>query len=84
MLALLTSARHMRLSRLTLLACGVGLLAGPLSPVSAVPITHYFTINPIKICNNAGTSCAPTPYYPAETYKIYSQAGVAPIFLPLQ
>lgn len=75
---------HTSLSRFTLLACGVGLLAGPLSPVSAAPITHYFTINPIKICNNAGTSCAPTPYYPEETYKIYSQVGVAPIFLPIQ
>lgn len=53
------------------------------SPTSAAEITHYFTIKPIQICNDAGASCAPTPFYPGETYTIYSQAGVAPIFLPI-
>lgn len=66
------------------LALGISLLGGAFSPVAAVPITHYFTINPIRVCNNAGASCAATPFYPDETYKIFSQAGVAPIFLPIQ
>lgn len=66
------------------LALGISLLGGAFSPVAAAPITHYFTINPIRVCNNAGASCAATPFFPDETYKIFSQAGVAPIFLPVQ
>ena len=68
----------------SLLVIGLSVLGGTQSPVSAAPITHYFTINPIRICNTAGTTCAPTPFFPNETYKIYSQVGVAPIFLPIQ
>jgi hypothetical protein len=67
-----------------MLAIGISVMGGALSPASAAPITHYFTINPIRICNDAGVSCAPTPFYPDETYKIYSQVGVAPIFLPIK
>lgn len=71
-------------SKRSLLAAGFVLLSGSIfSQASAAEITHYFTINPIQICNDAGASCAPTPFYPDETYKIYSQAGVAPIFLPI-
>jgi hypothetical protein len=72
------------LSRKSLLVIGLSVLGGTLSPVSAAPITHYFTINPIRICNTAATTCAPTPFFPNETYKIYSQVGVAPIFLPIK
>jgi hypothetical protein len=54
-------------------------------PQSAPPrFTHYFTINPIRICNTAGTTCAPTPFFTDETYKIYFQVGVAPIVLPIK
>jgi len=73
-----------KLGSKSLLAIGLSVLGSSLSPVSAAPITHYFTINPIRICNDAGTSCAPTPFFPDETYKIYSQVGVAPIFLPIK
>lgn len=76
--------RQFAFSSNSLLAIGLSVLEGTLSPVSAAPITHYFTINPIRICNTAGTTCAPTPFFPNETYKIYSQVGVAPIFLPIQ
>jgi hypothetical protein len=81
--SLRTIDRHMALNRLSMLAFGVSLLGGALLPASAAPITHYLTINPIRICNDSGSFCAPTPFYPNETYKIYSQVGVAPIFLPL-
>jgi hypothetical protein len=76
--------RQFALSSKSLLVIGLSVLGGTFSPVSAAPITHYFTINPIRICNTAGTTCAPTPFYPDETYKIYSQVGVAPIFLPIK
>ena len=45
-------------------------------------IDRYFTIQPIQVCDNAGANCAPTPLFQAETEKIYSQAGVVPVFLP--
>lgn len=80
--SLRTIDRHMVLNRLSMLAFGFSLLGGALLPASAAPITHYLTINPIRICNDSGSFCAPTPFYPNETYKIYSQVGVAPIFLP--
>ena len=76
--------RQFALSSKSLLVIGLSVLGGTFSPVSAAPITHYFTINPIRICDTAGTTCAPTPFYPDETYKIYSQVGVAPIFLPIK
>lgn len=71
-------------SQSALVAFGVSLIGNVFSPVVSAPITHYFTINPIRVCNNSGSSCAATPFYSDDTYKIYSQAGVAPIFLPLQ
>jgi hypothetical protein len=76
--------RQFALSSESLLVIGLSVLGDTFSPVSAASITHYFTINPIRICNTAGTTCAPTPFYPNETYKIYSQVGVAPIFLPIK
>lgn len=45
-------------------------------------IDRYFTIQPIQVCDNAGANCAPTPLFQVETEKIYSQAGVVPVFLP--
>ena len=65
------------------LALGTALLSGVGSQALAAPITHYLTINPIQICDDDGLSCAPTPFYPDDTYKIFSQAGIAPVFLPI-
>jgi hypothetical protein len=67
--------------RLGVLACSMGLLAG--ARAFAAPIDRYFKVQIVRICNTIGTVCAATPYFPAETNKIYAQAGIAPIFLPI-
>jgi len=67
--------------RLALLAGSIGLLAA--SRTLAAPIDRYFKVQIVRICNNSGTVCAATPYFPAETTKIYAQAGIEPIFLPI-
>jgi len=67
--------------RLALLAGSMGLLAA--SRTLAAPIDRYFKVQIVRICNNSGTVCAATPYFPAETTKIYAQAGIEPIFLPI-
>jgi hypothetical protein len=48
----------------------------------AATIDKYFTINPIRVCNDAGASCTTATTYAAETTKIYAQANVASVFLP--
>lgn len=53
------------------------------SSLPAQVIDRYFTVQPIQLCNDSGINCAPTPLFQAETEKIYAQAGVAPIFLPM-
>jgi hypothetical protein len=52
------------------------------SSAGAMPIDSYFTVNPIRVCNNAGLDCSTVNTFSAETTKIYAQAGVVPIFLP--
>jgi len=41
-------------------------------------------INPIRVCNDAGASCAGTGFFEAETDKIWAQANIDVVFLPLQ
>ena len=48
----------------------------------AVTIDRYFTVQPIKVCDDAGANCASTPIFQPEVAKIYQQAGVASVFLP--
>ena len=69
------------LCKSTVIALALELLS--IARATAAGITHYFTINPVKVCNPYFATCAPTPMYEAETYKIFSQAGIAPIFLPV-
>lgn len=69
-------------------AIRVALLAGSLALFAATrslaaPIDRYFKVQIVRICNDSGTVCAATPYFPAETTKIYAQAGIEPIFLPI-
>ena len=69
-------------ARLAVLVGCIGLLTG--ARASATTIDRSFKVQIVRICNDAGTVCAATPYFPAETTKIYAQAGIAPIFLPIQ
>ncbi len=68
-------------ARWGVLACSIGLLAE--ARILAAPIDRYFKVQIVRICNTAGTVCAATPDFPAETTKIYAQAGILPIFLPI-
>lgn len=52
------------------------------SSAGAMPLDSYFTVNPIRVCNDAGLDCATVNTFSAETTKIYTQAGVMPVFLP--
>lgn len=63
------------------LVCSMGLLGEARG--FAVPIDRYFKVQIIRICNNAGTVCAGTPNFPEASTKIYAQAGIEPIFLPI-
>ncbi len=56
-------------------------LAGVIE-AGAVPIDRYFTVNPIRVCDNAGASCTIVNTFAAQTQKIYAQADVLPVFLP--
>ncbi|HKA41011.1 MAG TPA: zinc-dependent metalloprotease family protein [Burkholderiales bacterium] len=58
---------------------GIGALPGV---SAAATIDLYFTVNPIRVCNDAGASCTTVNTFSAQTQKIYEQAGVAPVFLP--
>ncbi len=49
----------------------------------AAPIDRYFKVQIVRICNSAGTACAGTPSFPEASTKIYAQAGIEPIFLPI-
>lgn len=61
----------------------IGVTLTTMGTVDAQPIIdRYVTINPIQVCNDSGTVCAPTPLFANETAKIYAQAGVASVFLP--
>lgn len=65
------------------LAMALGAAAALPDAVQASPvIDRYFTVQPIQVCNDAGTTCAPTPLFKNETEKIYAQAGVSSVFLP--
>lgn len=45
-------------------------------------IDRWFSVQPIQVHNDFGLNPAPMPLFQAETEKIFSQAGVAPIWLP--
>ena len=45
-------------------------------------IDRWFTVQPIRVYDDAGLNPAPIPMFQAETEKIFAQAGVAPIWLP--
>jgi hypothetical protein len=49
----------------------------------ALPIDLTYNVQPIRVCNDAGTTCANTSFDPAVTNKIWSQAGINFNFLPL-
>jgi hypothetical protein len=50
----------------------------------AVPINSFVTVQPIQVCNNAGTTCAnpAQKLFDPETDKIWAQAGIDIRFLP--
>ena len=52
------------------------------SSAYAIAIDKYFTVNPIRVCDNAGNNCTAANTFTQETEKIYAQAGVAAVFLP--
>jgi hypothetical protein len=64
------------------LATGVVATIG-VEPASAIPVDKYVTINPIRVCNDAGAACTTVNTYSAQTTKIYDQANIAPVFLPV-
>ena len=49
---------------------------------SHAQIDRWFSVQPIRIYDDAGLNPAPMPLFQAETEKIFAQAGVAPIWLP--
>src|SRR5687768_8728887 len=61
---------------------GVALLAFG-SGAQAIVIDKYFTVNPIRVCDNAGNNCTTANTFTEQTEKIYTQTGVAPVFLPV-
>jgi Metallo-peptidase family M12B Reprolysin-like/PEP-CTERM motif len=69
----------------TVVSSGIVAAVAALStmPASAAVIDKFFVIQTIQLCNDAGGSCATVNTFQAETAKIYEQAGVAPIFLPM-
>jgi len=77
------NSKKLRVSKVTA-ACitGFAIINAASDAKAQTVIDRYFTIQPIQVCNNAGANCAPTPLFQAETEKIYSQAGVTPVFLP--
>ena len=68
--------------RLAPFAGAVAAAATWTSSASAVPITQYVTVQPIQVCNDAGTACADVNLRNDFMQKIYEQAGLGVIFLP--
>jgi hypothetical protein len=68
--------------RLFLLAATGIVAALGLETASAIPIDKYLTINPIRVCDDAGANCTTVNTYSSQTSKIYAQASIAPVFLP--
>jgi hypothetical protein len=77
------NSKRLRVSKVAA-ACmtGFAIMNAAVGVKAQTVIDRYFTIQPIQVCNNAGANCAPTPLFQAETEKIYTQAGAAPVFLP--
>ena len=67
----------------TFLGSGFLLACAYASPLGAVVIDRYLTIQPIQVCDDAGSNCAGINLFGAATTKIYDQAGIAPVFLPI-
>jgi hypothetical protein len=59
---------------LALLVCG--------GSAQAIVIDKYFTVNPIRVCDNDANNCTTANTFTSETEKIYAQTGVAAVFLP--
>jgi hypothetical protein len=73
----LRSLARLRVAALATLAALVATLSAP-APAGIV------TVLPIRVCDNAGLNCANPAgtLYPAETNKIWAQAGITVSFLP--
>lgn len=72
-------------SRLAAMAAMTGAAAGGLlcaAGAAAAPITQYVTVQPIQVCNDAGTACADVNLNAGFTDKIFEQAGLGVIYLP--
>jgi len=47
----------------------------------ALPVDSVVTVQPIQVCNDFGSACAPIGFFEAETDKIWAQAGIDIDFL---
>jgi outer membrane autotransporter protein len=66
------------------IAIAVGLLtAAGTSSAAAQTFDRFIVIQPVQVCDNAGNNCALVDYRQAATAEALKQAGVLPIFLPL-
>lgn len=50
-------------------------------PANAAAINFSLNIQPIDVCDNSGSNCAPVNLFQAETEKIWQQAGIGINFL---
>lgn len=68
-----------------LLLAGFAFVGLPQKDASAAPLLSL-TVQPIQVCDNAGTTCANSALelFPAETQKIWDQAEILINFLPWQ
>lgn len=69
------------------LMAGASLLAGfsgELHAQTAQTIDKFLVIQPIQVCDNGGANCATVTDYQAVTTKIYQQANILPVFLPVK
>lgn len=59
------------------------LVQAPVQIAHAIPIDKVVTVQPIRVCNDAGATCATTGFFEAVTDKIWAQAGIDVTFLGL-
>ncbi len=72
-------------NRLAIAAAGLQVVIGLASFDGwALPIDRVITIQPITVCNDAGASCATPVLDEALIDKVFTQAGIDMVFLPMR
>ena len=72
--------RQLLLASFTVMALGLGFSGS----AQALLIDKQVTIRPIQLCDNGGANCADVDTYEAAADKMWEQAGIDFLFLPVQ